>query len=69
MTEDEELQKLRETLRSYLQRVPPRVNAGSYDLSVAFKAAVQEGNKIIAKRGAKLSEMRAAIGRIQGYWA
>ena len=65
---DRDRARLDTLLGEYLVRVPPRVNAGSYDLSVAFKAAIVAAKKTRAKRGVRVGELQSAVNNLHRFW-
>lgn len=59
---------LRKDLLEYCDRVPPRINSGSYDLAVKFKADVVACRKLAARVTASAGDLHAAINKLHGYW-
>lgn len=57
----------KDKLRELLKRVPARVNAGSHDVTVAYKDAVSFANKQLASSRATLMNLRQAAQRLQAY--
>lgn len=59
---------LRAELLEYLARVPPKINDGSFDLSVRFKADVVKYRKLAKKPQATEAELSSAINQMHSYW-
>lgn len=68
MSTDTDTAALKETLTGYCTHVPPRVNSGSYNLSVEFKQKVSAARKTLTKRGVKLFELQSAINTLHRFW-
>jgi hypothetical protein len=66
--EEKEVHRLTELLDGYLVRVPPAVNAGSYNLSIQFKAAIVAARKVRNRRGVSSGDLVSAINTIDRYW-
>lgn len=60
--------QLRQDLVEYCNRVPPKINDGSYNLAIQFKAEVVKYRKLAARPNASEGELQAAINRLHGYW-
>lgn len=59
---------LRKELLEYCDRVPPRINSGSYNQAIEFKAAVIACRKLAKKPTATEHELISAINRLNSYW-
>lgn len=62
-------EQLRGQLREGVARVPhEKYQAWDYQRVLAFKAAVRDGRKVLAKARATEGELSAAINRIAAFW-
>lgn len=68
MTIDELVAHQKNLLNGYLTHVPPKVNSGSFDLSVRFKKDVVDGRRVFNKSNVGLTELKSAINKLNSYW-
>ena len=52
-----------------LGHVPPQVNAGSWDLSIKFKAAIVRAIKVRHKRGLNEFEAGQQVRELERFWS
>lgn len=61
--------QLRGQLREGVERVPvDKFQRWDYERTVAYKDAVKQGKKVLAKARATEGELSAAINRIAAFW-
>lgn len=68
MTDKQQADQLRKQLKQLLQRVPSKVNAGSYDQAVAFKKLAGEACKLATSNKSSLASLTAMHGRLSQYY-
>lgn len=62
--EEQEIQRLRDKLRSAMNRVPDRVNGGSIQAVREYKKAYIAAKKTVEKRSATPHELQSAINQV-----
>lgn len=66
--EQQQADRLRAELVTYLNRVPPSVNSGSFNRAVAFKKHLAEGRKTAGNQRATSSQLSSALNNLRSYW-
>ena len=65
MTHDEkEIERLRDTLRERLRRVPDRINGASVQAVREYKLAYTKAVKVVDKKNASAHELQSMINQV-----
>jgi hypothetical protein len=62
------IERLRESLRAGITKVPPAYGDWSHDRAVAFKACIVRCKKLINKARATEHELNSAISLLGTFW-
>lgn len=57
----------RERIVRLLKRVPDRVNNGSYNLAVEYKAACKQAAGLLAKKSPKYADLQRMANQLDSY--
>lgn len=68
MTTQQETDRLRAELCKYLTKVPPSVNNGSHNMTVAFKKHLAEAKKTAGNQRSTPTQLASALNSMRLYW-